>query len=337
MPHEERVTDEPTPTEQPGVDPAQEQGQGQQAQQGQRNTPPAPPSAIPPPTDTGQAREPNPIGVPNMVYDSEAGEYVPFTATVQTYDPRRPVQEDGSQIGGLRGSRGSRAQVEDVRPTYYAGDEDRLFATRSRHDIIRIQRGLAEAGVLDPDDLNAELGVWGNSTSAAMKDVLGFANKTGVQNWEEALNRRIQASREGGKPEDAEMIVEPYQPPSYDELAEAAQQTARDIVGRDLKPWEVKLLADKLGSLHREAFDTNIVVEKAKADAARELAEEGARGGEGVQTATPTVNGIQDPSLAFRAFARQHFKEEVERQEDVEESAQNFRLATRVLRSAGEI
>lgn len=76
------------------------------------------------------------------------------------------------------------AGVAAVASRYREGDEWR-FTASSPEDIASIQRMLDAAGLLTGD---FALGVWDNKTASAMKQVLAYANRSGLT-WQAALQR----------------------------------------------------------------------------------------------------------------------------------------------------
>lgn len=281
--------------------------------------------------DEDSGGTPDPIGVPSMVRNEE-GEFEPFVATL----PGRREQPRGER-GGLVAGAGNIPEREQE-PRYFEGDHQNParfgINANSFASVTRMQADLVRAGLLDPENISA--GNWDGDTANAMKDVLGVANRTGVP-WDQALTRLIAAGENLAEDEDMASIlkeeVEPFTPPSYEELAQTARETVEGSLGRDLKDYEVEIMADKLKGYHREAHSNHTAIAKARQDAAMEAQEEG-----GAENVDPgTVQGVKDPALAFRAFAREHFQEEMDRDEDVQETAQNRNLSLRIFKSLGEV
>lgn len=283
------------------------------------------PAETPPPSDQEEEgqRSPNPIGVPNQVYNEDTDTWEPWTADVQ-------ISEPGLQDRRVQQRSGRDLTRRDMPPQYHDGDQDR-FGTMGFEETLRLQEKLVEAGVLDPGDFSP--GTWDNASANAMKEIMGIANRHGTS-WESSLDRMVEVNKQIGQEAVDEEILEikPFTPPSYEEMAETARGTIEGELGRELKDYEVEIMVDKLKGFHRESWENDVAIQRARRDAQKEAKEKGAP-----ETEPVTQQGVQDPTLAYRAFAREHFEEEMDRDEDVKETAQNRNLSLRIFRSLGEV
>ncbi|HUR18900.1 MAG TPA: hypothetical protein VMZ51_08205 [Acidimicrobiales bacterium] len=99
-------------------------------------------------------KEPTPVGVPK-------GYSVKKTMVKKRYSPFA----------------GAKTKTVDVPPRYFAGDEMKP-ATLAPSAIAALQRQMVDAGLLKKTGFR--LGVWDDASVAAYKDLLAFANRTGL-------------------------------------------------------------------------------------------------------------------------------------------------------------
>lgn len=180
--------------------------------------------------DTESSQSGGPIGVPEFVRDPETGEDKPFGVSMIGRDILPP---------GVAGP-----PAPPMRPQYFSGDEFRP-ASFSVENITRLQSGLAAAGLLSG---RFQLGRWDDSSVKAYKDLLAYANRTGLE-WDDALrdyaatesvsaeDGTISRGGEGGGRTRAPFVA---QLPNPLDVAAGVSETTRAQIGRALDNEEVQ-------------------------------------------------------------------------------------------------
>ena len=119
-----------------------------------------------------------------------------------------------------------------VPPRYYEGDE-LLPASLSSEDRARIQRDLADAGLLTG---KFRLGYWDVASQRAYAAALGYANQTG-KSVKQAI-AELKTHPEAGTSEDREpLVIKKTDPES---LRGVFRDVSRKLLGRQLSPDELE-------------------------------------------------------------------------------------------------
>lgn len=193
---------------------------------------------------------------------------------------------------------------------YTLGMENSLFANLGAPDIAAIQLQFVEAGVVDITDF--EYGVWDDFSNEIMLQTMSHANQHGVP-WQLALQNlgetvrqeRAKQGRGGGGGGRRAFVAPTYRPPDYATLSSEIQQYAQSRLGRDLKDYEIELLAGKMSEDFRKAYDAD--VQAARADYNASVAGRAAGG---------TVETV-DPAARFTEFFDERYAPEIDRIERV--------------------
>ncbi len=322
------------------------------------------PAPIPPGDDDDRdTRAPNPIGVPDQVYtynpETRKYEWQPFTASIPNL-----ARPDPAVVGrtGYQPLPGTAGPTIEQPPRYYDGHENRLFASLTPDTIANIQSKLINAGLLDPESEKFFPGEWFGDAPNAMKQVLTYANATGVL-WEDALSEleligvgklkdeerkkrakdeleRATALRVARATAQQPFIAPAYIPPDYAELSTNVRQYAEQQLGRDMEDWEVVALADQMAAQHRSGYDQHLSNSRRQHEVEQQArvqqAERGVRAQFGEEVGPPGEFAVGegkpevDPISRFKEEFRKRYKPEldVERREEEGEVNRQALLAS---------
>ena len=182
-----------------------------------------------PPRKKRRQEDKKPKGAPNLddfLDLGGGGASKDVLGVPEGYTP--PVPQDGREYRWRKGflevkingkwrvqSGAAKGTPHRVLELYRKGDEFQL-APRSRDETLALQERLANAGLLDPDDMLAEAGQWGTKTRAAFKSLLTESNVVG-RPWSETLTERQATFDElgispGGGEEPPPFVFEPTNP-----------------------------------------------------------------------------------------------------------------------------
>lgn len=128
----------------------------------------------------GGKKKPSPIGVPS---DFIAVKETPGRAGAVTGGARAGAEFEFSPL------------TQAIPPRYFEGDEF-LPAQLSVEQRARLQKQMEQAGLLDSD--NYSLGVWDKKSWGAYKELLTFANASGLT-AEDALDQWVKLGIEAGR------------------------------------------------------------------------------------------------------------------------------------------
>jgi len=144
----------------------------------------------------------------------------------------------------------------DEATEYYTENElISLFTGKDEEEIARIQAGLINAGLLEPD-ASFIAGDWGRTTQTAFSFVLDRVNRRGVTaeekitgtEWNAALDEYV------NNPLPKYPDAPAYLPPDYDTVKNSIVTMFRRRVNRKPQPYELKLLANTLYSEAQQAY-----------------------------------------------------------------------------------
>lgn len=163
-----------------------------------------------------------------------------------------------------------RPEIVYAGPVHEEWDPYALFAGKDPAYLAMTQRLLLDAGYLDPQDVvGTPGGYWLSNQAEAAASWLFEANVNGFGNdpfrFLEDLASQGRAVKEAQDAEDARQgrtssgrSGPKYHAPDYATLAQAVKQTVSAKVGRDVKDYEMTLLAEKLAADHRAQFDAAV-------------------------------------------------------------------------------
>ena len=153
-------------------------------------------------------------------------------------------------------------------------------------------------------------GIKDQPTLRALETTMGISNVTGEW-YKKVATRMAAAGREfrggAGGYVRPPFVKKTYIKPDYEELSFAAKEAFRGKLGRDPHSWEMKLIADKLGSEHQRQFD---VVEEARW-------KDYQRGTGGNKLTSETIEGLESISDVTMNYMDRKWAPEFERKERV--------------------
>ena len=195
-------------------------------------------------------------------------------------------------------------------PRYKSSSNQAYFSLRtfSPEYLATFQDQMVDAHLLREGSFLP--GIKDQPTLAALERTMGISNVTGEW-YKKVATRMAAAGREfrggGGGYVRPPFVKKTYIKPDYEELSFAAKSAFRNKLGRDPHDWEMKLIADKLGSTHQRQFD---VVEEARW-------KDYQRGTGGNKLTSETIEGLESISDVTMNYMDRKWAPEFERKERV--------------------
>jgi hypothetical protein len=116
------------------------------------------------------------------------------------------------------------------------------------------------------------------------------------------------------------LVIQPYVPPDYATLAQAAKQEVSRKLGRQINDWELSILTGEMGGDYREAYDNNVEMERAIWEA--EGRAEAGIGFDGPEVVVGSTGATQvDPQARLQQRFDARFEDEMDERERSEQSA----------------
>lgn len=239
------------------------------------------------------------------------------------------ISVDAAGMQSLRESGATRTS------RYAAGQGEEILSSLGPVREAKVKQQLLRAGLISESDTVGKLR--NSSITNAFEQVLGHANESGLD-WETALadvemfgvatGASGRAGGGAGGQGRAGFVVEAYSAPDYDTLAQEAKTFARQRIGRDLKDYEVKLWAERLGGFHREGYDANVQAARLNYDATERAIETGED-----QGSAGTVQGV-DPAASFKEYFEEKYAPEINVEE---QEASGAEASARFMRSIATV
>lgn len=187
-----------------------------------------------PPPPGGSTRAP--IGVPED-----------YTAVIEN-----PVLQDRTS-SPTAVEAAARDRFIERAPRYFEGDEFKP-AQLGPASIAELQRQMVEAGLLTD---SFRLGVWDSATVAAYRDLLSYANASGLTDRQALL--RYRAGEQVGEPERAPLVIQQSNP---EELRRVFRQAVIETLGvgwdRGRIDQAVQAYMAEEARVQREAYDLEL-------------------------------------------------------------------------------
>lgn len=137
--------------------------------------------------------------------------------------------------------------LDAQQPARYFEGADWQPAAWSPEKVASLQREMEAAGLI-PAGTQYRLGVWDDTSRAAYRDLLGYANATGLI-VPQAL-RRYAMGQQAAKPAD------PYLRPDPDAIRQDIRTVFRSKLGREVDEGELLTLVNEYLAVDRQAYDT---------------------------------------------------------------------------------
>ncbi len=195
--------------------------------------------------------------------------------------------------------------------TYMGGDGARYWDSYSARTRARLESQMIDAGLLRPGSYIP--GESGFAQHEAWEGVLGWANYYGVTPFNalarlqrEGTYKKAYGGGGGGGGGGGARTVTTI--PDYKTISQNAKEMLRNMLGRDIEDWEMKLVADEMQKQYRNQSQQQLQASLA---------------GSGEYE-------ITDPVTVTRSFIEDKYKNELDRLTNVGEQSANYKLAVDV-------
>ncbi len=242
-------------------------------------------------------RYPSPIGVPQYTID-------PATGQVAMDQQGNPVPWFGSKPGGptipnvFAGTGGSMS-TDYFAAQYNDGDEWAVVGSMPVEMRADVQQAMLDRGLFGAKKPNVALGSWDNESASAFKQVLAYANATGMD-WQEALRDMPVVSADGLNPDGSQQVERGHYQIKLSNPADLAQvfkRAAADLIGGgDVPQEEIDKYVRAYQGLEKADQEAQIAAqEKAKRDVAVQEPIDQNVMGASLPDSAPVVSGAGDP------------------------------------------